>query len=264
MLIGNYSVLNKNPGRCYSGTIRAGSKAHWQQPGALRNRFQAFSPLTGQPHAYRPPHAWLLPQKDGALGSNTMIRGAGTLAAPIAGGKNATAALQGAGMLAGTGQLIVSLAATLAGQGLIGTADLRAILQAIAALQGVGTLSAQRGAVAGLVAGIEGHGSMSVIPSALGELAATITQEAATISPSSIAAAVWDAAATGSNGTMGGLLVLLRKLGLNAQVTDPVAHTFTIFDDDDVTPLYVASLFEDADGTVGYRGQGAERRERLE
>lgn len=62
----------------------------------------------------------------------------------------------------------------------------------------------------------------------------------------------------------GGLLALLGKVARNKTVTDPVAHTITVFDDDDVTPLLVAQLFEDAAGTVGYRGQGADRRDRLE
>lgn len=137
-------------------------------------------------------------------------------------------------------------------------------MRAVAALQSVGTLTAQRGAVASLTAAPAGSGTLTAGSWALGVLDATITQEAATISPASIAAAVWDAAAIGTDGTMGGVLVLLRKLGLNAQVTDPVAHTITVFDDDDVTPLFTAALFEDAGGTVGYRGQGAERRERLE
>lgn len=62
----------------------------------------------------------------------------------------------------------------------------------------------------------------------------------------------------------GGLLALLGKIARNKTVTDPSTGTITVFDDDDVTPLLVAQLFEDAAGTVGYRGQGAERRGRLE
>jgi hypothetical protein len=46
-------------------------------------------------------------------------------------------------------------------------------------------------------------------------------------------------------------------------ITDPVAGTITIFDDDGVTVLLQANIFQDAAGTIPYAGQGAERRERL-
>jgi hypothetical protein len=56
---------------------------------------------------------------------------------------------------------------------------------------------------------------------------------------------------------------VLNKLLRNKMITDPVAGTITIFDDDGTTVLFTASLFEDAAGTQGYRGKGAERRDRL-
>lgn len=49
----------------------------------------------------------------------------------------------------------------------------------------------------------------------------------------------------------------------NKMVTDPVAGTLTVFDDDNTTPLLTADLFKDAAGTTPYNGTGAERRERL-
>jgi hypothetical protein len=58
-------------------------------------------------------------------------------------------------------------------------------------------------------------------------------------------------------------LAVIDKILRNKQVTDPVAGTLTVYADDGVTPYLVASLFEDAAGATPYRGQGAERRERL-
>jgi len=55
----------------------------------------------------------------------------------------------------------------------------------------------------------------------------------------------------------------LLKLGKNKVVTDPVTHKFTVYQDDDVTPLFTGLLYEDHDAQVPYRGQGASRRERL-
>ena len=56
---------------------------------------------------------------------------------------------------------------------------------------------------------------------------------------------------------------LAAKILRNKTVTDPTTGQMVVFDDDGVTPLLVASLFEDADETQPYRGQGAEVRERL-
>lgn len=71
---------------------------------------------------------------------------------------------------------------------------------------------------------------------------------------SAIADAVWSHA-TG---------YLVARILRNKMVTDPVAGTLTVFDDDGTTPLLSASIFKDAAGTVPYNGTGAERRERLE
>ena len=60
-----------------------------------------------------------------------------------------------------------------------------------------------------------------------------------------------------------GRMARVEKLLRNKQITDPVTGKLTLFDDDDVTPLLEGNLYEDADGTQPYRGQGAERRERL-
>ena len=58
-------------------------------------------------------------------------------------------------------------------------------------------------------------------------------------------------------------LARIEKMLRNKQVTDPVDGTMKVYDDDGVTVLLTAYLVEDAAGTQPYRGQGAERRERL-
>jgi hypothetical protein len=63
--------------------------------------------------------------------------------------------------------------------------------------------------------------------------------------------------------SMGGVLRMLGILGRNKTVTDPSAGTLTVYDTDGTTVLFVADLFEDAAGAQPYRGQGAERRDRL-
>lgn len=59
------------------------------------------------------------------------------------------------------------------------------------------------------------------------------------------------------------MLALVLKLLRNKQITNPSTGRMTVFDDDGSTVLLEGNLFEDSAGTVPYRGQGAERRERL-
>lgn len=56
----------------------------------------------------------------------------------------------------------------------------------------------------------------------------------------------------------------IEKALRNKMITDPDTGIMTVYDDDGVTPLWTAQIFEDADGTQTYRRDGIERRERLE
>lgn len=58
-------------------------------------------------------------------------------------------------------------------------------------------------------------------------------------------------------------LGIVHKILRNKTITDPVAGTITVYDDDGSTPYLVAQLYQDAAGTRPYNGQGADRRERL-
>lgn len=49
----------------------------------------------------------------------------------------------------------------------------------------------------------------------------------------------------------------------NKTITDPVTGLMTVYADDNVTPLLQAQVYETQYTTQNYRGQGAERRERL-
>lgn len=59
----------------------------------------------------------------------------------------------------------------------------------------------------------------------------------------------------------------MEKILRNKKITfksGPNAGKIIIYDDDGVTPLYTADIFEDDAATQPYRGSGAERQERLE
>lgn len=58
-------------------------------------------------------------------------------------------------------------------------------------------------------------------------------------------------------------LTRIEKFLRNKRITDPVTGKQTVFDDDNATVLGEGDLFEDVAGSQPYRGQGAERAERL-
>jgi hypothetical protein len=63
--------------------------------------------------------------------------------------------------------------------------------------------------------------------------------------------------------TLGGQAAFLYALAHNKVITDPVEGTFTVYDTDDTTVLYVADLWQDAAGTTPYSGSGSERRDQM-
>lgn len=85
-----------------------------------------------------------------------------------------------------------------------------------------------------------------------------------TATPAAITAAVWAAlpSSFADGDTMGFALRAVAAIARNKVVTDPVAGTYTVYDDAGVA-LLVGDLWQDAAGTVPYAGAGAERRDRL-
>jgi len=253
-LLGNYSVLHKGPGRAFSGNVAAGDRANWSKPGARRGWYTHGVPQeAGIPNAVRPPHSLVIPQRGGYIASRNLIVGRGAITAPLIGGRNGAATMQGVGSISALGQLIASASATLSGSGTITNAGMLAVLNASATLAGSGNITGAMGALGSMAAIMEGEGTLLGDVSALGHMSAEITPFTE-LSPQSLAAAVW-ASPEGR---------FLYALGRNKVVTDPAAGTYTVYDDDGVTVLYVADLWENAAGTTPYSGSGAERRDRLE
>lgn len=55
----------------------------------------------------------------------------------------------------------------------------------------------------------------------------------------------------------------MRKILQNTAITNRDTGQMEILDDDDVSVFLAGDIFEDADGTIQYRGDGIERRDRL-
>lgn len=74
------------------------------------------------------------------------------------------------------------------------------------------------------------------------------------------AAAVW-AHATGVD--VAAKIAIVGKILRNKTLTDPSTGIMTVYDDDGVSVLFTAQMYEGTSAAQPYRGQGAERRERL-
>jgi hypothetical protein len=266
-LLGNYSVLNKIPGRNLGGPTLSDTRANWNATGAERNsRFgeAGMSTLAARPVGYYPPYTWALPTTNGQMLSAFQIAGVGAFTGSGAMGVNGAASIAGVGTLTADMQLIVSAVAALTGTGTL-TASVVAVLNAAADLAGIGALTATINAIGSFAAALAGTGTIAPVINATGELSADITPFTE-LSPATLAAAVWEAVAADSftTGSMGEALNWAQIILRNKTVTDPVAGSITVYDLDGTTVLLDASLWEDAAGTLAYSGSGAENRARLD
>ena len=204
-LIGNRNVAFRVPARSLGGTI-ANYAGAWDRASKRgRTMSEAFTDQRiARPVGYLHPHAFDMPLKPGGLSTFNQVVGAGELAASGAGGVNGVAALSGTGSLAVTGRLVVAAVAALSGVGAIAGAA-NATLAAAANLSGSGTLTAGIGALGGVAAALAGTGSLTAGSYATGILDADIAQTVDELSPTSLAAAVWNALATefDTTGSMG-------------------------------------------------------------
>lgn len=219
MLLGNYSLANKNPGREFgqdiAGNLRKAST--FQIKFLTEDRATDYSPYSGLPYGYSNPSAFVLPQKAGAISSR--ITSEGDLSNALGqNGLAAVATLTGAGTISdAAGGLIVEMLAALAGSGSL-TASIVGQLEAIATLAGTGDITAAQSALAGMVASLIGTGTISVADEvALGEMAAHIYVNESQATTDQIVAAVWNAIASqyDLSGTMG------EKLNAAGTAGDP-------------------------------------------
>lgn len=197
MLIGNYSVLEKNPGRSIGGgaTGVGYNRGDWPKTSTSRGAFTSgnWQPKSGIPDGYRAPYAWVLPIKPGAIAARNNLEGTGSFTGSMAGGVNGEAVLDGVGDLTGTGQLIISMVAALVGSGDITNAAAVGYLQLAASLVGAGDIAAAVSALADAEAALSGSGDIAATINALGTMAASIVVTGDALSTANVADAILDA-----------------------------------------------------------------------
>jgi hypothetical protein len=201
-LIGNYSVFNKSPTRWLAGSTTSAEgqvRSAFNKSGANRNRFYVDGASTAQKLFAIPTgsilgNSWFLPQIAGEIASTQPANGNSVLAGNVAGGLNAASNLTGNGTITNAvAQLIISMAAGLAGGGTVSASDLRGYLNAVANLSGSGNLTAGVAAIAWLASATDGNGRISnATPYASGNLSANILSYGA-LTPEGIRDTVWAA-----------------------------------------------------------------------
>ena len=221
-LIGNYRVLNKNPGRSIGGDL-AFFRSNWNKPTFSQARFLGDNALgndykSSKYLGYVHPYTQGLALKDGGLASFGRILGDGNVsAANLAGGRNGQAGLTGSGDITNANLgLVVSAIATLAGTGTL-TVDATGKLDAAATLAGTGDVVGSLQALGALISDLTGQASLNVDISAQGSLSADINVTGDLLTTANVAASVWNALAASFNeaGTMG------NKVNSSASAGDP-------------------------------------------
>lgn len=211
MLLGNYSLLNKNPHKLVSslGNLNVGS--YWQ-PSACRGIYSSEADGGRLQHANvpsgtQPPYTIMFAPKGGELSATTYVRGEASTSANLLSGKFMTADLVGVGTLQGSSSLISSLLANLTGTGTL-TGDMKLTLAMAAELAGSGNLSAAMALLIPLNAELMGIGSMTANLKGNADMQAIIYVNQSEATTQQLVDAIWNAIATDYNtsGTMGNKL----------------------------------------------------------
>lgn len=202
MLLGNYSVLNKGPGRAFGGSTTSAEvtvPSNWQKSGAGRNSLYvsqttAALVLYAIPSGNYAGKTWMLPQKSGEMSSRNdtvmtftaaasglrgvTTTGTATMSFPVAdmtGGLITSGGGSAAFSITGTGQLLASLSA-------VGSASMT-----------ISTNTPTLGALAGLVGSASWAITGTLAPYAIGSMSGS-TVDNSVLTSDTLAAAVWSRA----------------------------------------------------------------------
>jgi len=210
-LLGNYSVILKNPATFIGGTQVSNCRNAFNATGQNRQRYYpettgGLPSTTALPEGYLAPNAWLLPYEIGSM-TTTNLNGSGDVSFSGVNGLSGEVTMSGTGVLEATGGLLAGLEVTMEGTGNL-VALGGGLIEAIVAMAGTGALSGALGATAGLTVTMEGVGSLTASPQGTGEMVLEIYVNESQATVDQIVAAVWSALAAEYNvsGTMGNKL----------------------------------------------------------
>ena len=166
-LLGNYSVILKNPFTPIGGTQVSNARSAFNMEGQMLQMYYGESEGGGLPFTSsldtgtEPPYSWHLAEVGGELSSTTMINGTATLTASQQNGINIVSTLEGTGTIDTAGlALVTSMIATIAGSGAL-TGAMVGTVQLAADLAGTGDVTGALGMLSGMVADLAGAGAIS-------------------------------------------------------------------------------------------------------
>lgn len=210
-LLGNYSVILKNPATFIGGTQVSNCRNAFNGIGQLRQRYypetlEGLPSTTALPEGYLHPNSWMMPYDIGSM-TTSNLNGSGSLSSEGVSGLAGIVTMDGYGLLEATGGLLAGLTVEMSGSG-----DLIALggglIEAIVAMAGEGLLTGALGATAGITVVIEGIGTLTASPQGTGQMVIEIYVNESQATVDQIVAAVWSALASEYNvsGTMGNKL----------------------------------------------------------
>lgn len=166
-LLGNYSIILKNPATFIGGTQVSNARSAFNMEGQMLQMYYGESEGGGLPltasldTGTEPPYSWHLAEKGGELSSTTMTNGTATLTASQQNGINIVSTIAGVGTIDTAGlALVTSMIATIAGSGAL-TGSMVGTVQLAADLAGSGDVTGSLGMLSGLVADLAGSGVIS-------------------------------------------------------------------------------------------------------
>lgn len=198
MLLGNYSHLNKTPGRWLAGNSTAAqdhakARSNWGTTGSVRNfalqdGATAALRLVAYPTGYT--NGWMMPLVAGSVSSHYNAVGSTVASGQMAAGINITGTATGLSTAEAIGQLILSAIGQAFGSTTL-TGNIVASLAASGTAAGSSSLNATIGALAWGRGEAVGETTASLISYAVGHLAGSVTPFTE-LSPENLAAAVWN------------------------------------------------------------------------
>lgn len=219
------------------------------------------------------------------LAATASLSGSGDLSAQIAGALNAVASILASGdltnVVSGAGNLTAAFGGTSTT-----SAAIRALAHLAITLAGTSTTTGSMPSKAWMSASISVTGELlntsNVAAAVWNALSATFNTAGtmgSKLNSASAAGDPWTAELPGSytagqagnivgnnldasSADIAALVAIAVKLLRNKTVTDPTTGVMTVYDDDG-SVLYTAQMYEGTDTGQTYRGEGAERRERL-
>lgn len=203
MLIGNYSVFNKCPGKFRAGTSTCDRSAY-NLPGMSRNMFygdMSVMPTAanvlvsthllvtyGIPTGSVPPYSWIIPQVAGGMVIRT--NGSSSISFTLIPQQPTRADFTGSGSLTAEASLLISMLCAMSASGSL-TASITGNGNATLAMTGSGVLAADITAFGNMIIDLIGSGILSADVTASADMTIDITVTGTGLSTANVGNAVW-------------------------------------------------------------------------